>query len=306
MTCKSVLFGAALLLASCGNYSNEDLEFMNAVPAHEDIAANFPPSYLSPADEAQLSAETHDVIDNFNGLLDILQGVDKIRTYPPTSRIPNGRVWGPYSMAPEHPLWLARFTVTRDPNAPERFTYWFDVEPIGAGDAGWIRFIDGTFVATGGGVRHGMGTFHIQADGVRVANFGVNPGPDGNLFREVTVMYSTAAFPISVTMMMIFSPAADLGKTFSIDYHYEQQEDGRARVEFVGTDSSSGASLSVQSRWLATGRGRADATAQNGMGQGATWSECWNDSFMSTYDEKPWDPQIHTGDAASCPDISTF
>jgi len=305
MTCKSVLLAVAALLASCGNYSNEDLEFMNAVPAHEDISANMPPSALVTG-EAELSKETHDVITNFNGLLGILEGVDKIRTYPPTSRIPNGRVWGPFSMAPEHPLWLARFTVTRDPTAPDHFTYLVEVEPIGAGDGGWIKFIDGTFVSTGGGVRQGMGTFHIQADGVRVANFGVTPDKDGNLFRELTVMYSTAAFPISVGMTLVLSPGGDVTNTLTIVYHYEALEDGRAGMEFVGTDSSSGASLSIQSRWLATGRGRADAVAQNGMGLGGTWSECWNDSFMSTYDDKPWDPQIHTGDPAICPDISTF
>src|SRR4029079_14503917 len=117
MTCKSVLLAVAALLASCGNYSNEDLEFMNAVPTHEDISANMPPSALVTG-EAELSKETHDVITNFNGLLGILEGVDKIRTYPPTSRIPNGRVWGPFSMAPEHPLSLAGIPPTRQRNAP--------------------------------------------------------------------------------------------------------------------------------------------------------------------------------------------
>src|SRR4029079_5814030 len=117
--------------------------------------------------------------------------------------------------------------VRADRTAPDPLPCLGGVEPIGAGDGGWIKFIDGTFVSTGGGLRPGMGTFHIHADGVRVANFGVTPDKDGNLFRELTVMYSTAAFPISVGMTLVLSPGGDLTNTLTIVYHYEALEDGR-------------------------------------------------------------------------------
>ena len=57
MTCKHVSSLALLLavLAACGNYSNEDLEFMNAVPARDDISADIPRSPILPANEAELS-----------------------------------------------------------------------------------------------------------------------------------------------------------------------------------------------------------------------------------------------------------
>ena len=57
-------------------------------------------------------------------------------------------------------------------------------------------------------------------------------------------------------------------------------------MEFSGTDSD-GESISVVSHWMATGRGRADATATDGTVSG-TWTECWDDSFEETYDSKPW------------------
>jgi len=69
MTSKSLLLAATLLAGACGNYSNEDLEFMNAVPAREDLAANMPRSMILPANEAELSRDTHDVIRTFNGAL---------------------------------------------------------------------------------------------------------------------------------------------------------------------------------------------------------------------------------------------
>ena len=106
---------------------------MNAVPARVDIAANIPRSMILPANEAELSRLTHDVINAFNGVLVFLEAADVIRRYQPTSRIQNGRVWGPAPMD-EHPGWQWRFIITRDPAAPEMFSYAFEVQRIGGGD----------------------------------------------------------------------------------------------------------------------------------------------------------------------------
>jgi hypothetical protein len=153
-----LVLAVALFVGACGNYSNEDLEFMNAVPARVDIAAVMPRSMILPANEAELSRLTHDVVAAFNAMLSFLEAADFIRTFQPTGRIPNGRVWGPIPMD-DHPGWQWHFVITRDPAAPENFSYDFEVQPVGAGDV-WTPFIDGTFVATGG-VRKGMGYFHI-------------------------------------------------------------------------------------------------------------------------------------------------
>ena len=269
MTSKSLLLAATLLFAACGNYSNEDLEFMNAVPAREDLSANMPRSMILPANEAELSRETHDVVRAFNGALDFLNAADTIRTYQPTSRVPNGRVWGPVPMA-DHPGWQWRFRMTRDPANLEKFSYWFEVEQIGAGEEGWISFIDGWFIPTGGGARRGMGYFHMQADDLSAAMFPIAPDGDGNVFKELKVTYSTADFPVSVAMTLVLYPKGDRTNMVTIDYHYEQQENGQAAMEFSGTDASSGASLSITSRWLASGAGRAEAVGQNGADASAT------------------------------------
>ena len=70
---------AATTVGGCGNYSNEDLEFMNAVPAAEDISAKIPRAALT-VNEAELSRDTHAVIKAFNGALDFLDAADTIRT----------------------------------------------------------------------------------------------------------------------------------------------------------------------------------------------------------------------------------
>jgi len=303
MTSKLLLV-ATVLLAACGNYSNEDLEFMNAVPAREDLTATIPPAMILPANEAELARDTHDAIRTFNGALNFLSAADYIRTFPPTSRIADGRVWGPAAMD-DHPGWQWRFVMRRDPATPEKFDYEFDVEPVGAGDQ-WIAFIDGAFLATGG-ARRGMGTFRIRTDDLRLANFTFAYGADGSLLKELDVAYSTAAFPVSVTMdLQLYPNASDIPPDFTtvtfLHYHHEAEENGQGKMEFSGTDAT-GKMLAINSRWLASGAGRADVTASDGMGFNGTWTECWDSSFRETFNQTSWDATSR-GDMALCPDVS--
>jgi hypothetical protein len=293
--------------AGCGNYSNEDLEYMNAVPAREDIAASMPRSMILPANEAELSRLTHDVVAAFNAMLAFLDLADHIRTFQPTSRIPNGRIWGPAPMENE-PGWQWRFRVTRTPSAPENFSYWFEIQPVGAGDT-WLPYIAGSFAASAG-VRKGVGMFTIKTDPLRAAGFEVEWNAKGEALRELTVMYSTASFPISVTMFLeLWTDAGLFVDSVAIDYQYEEQSNGQGAMLFSGTDSRTGWTLEIESRWLATGRGRADATAQEGTSAGLTRTQCWNDSFIEVYDHTEWDPanlDLNGGDPADCPEISTL
>jgi hypothetical protein len=298
----ALLLGVTLFLAACGNYSNEDLEFMNAVPAVEDISAYIPRAALT-VDEAELSRLTHDTILVFNGALKFLEAADVIRTYQPTSRIPAGRVWGPIPMD-KQPGWQWRFVVTRDLDELDKFNYRFEVQRIGAGDT-WALFFDGWFAAATG-VRKGVGHFRIGTDALREAGFPVEINEKREMLKELIVQYSTAAFPVSVTMNMALYRNVDLGFTdiATIRYHHEAQESGAGLMEFAGSDTM-GRSFSIVSRWLPTGRGRADATATDGTVVG-TRTQCWSDSFEETYNNEPWltPPTDMRGDPALCPDFS--
>ena len=56
-------------------------------------------------------------------------------------------------------------------------------------------------------------------------------------------MYSTAAFPISVTMTLVLytdGSRPTSRDTIMIDYHHEAQENGQGAMEFAGTDSDTG------------------------------------------------------------------
>ena len=297
----TLLFGLALLTAACGNYSNEDLEFMNAVPAAEDISASIPRSMILPANEAELSRLTHATITEFNGALRFLDAADFIRTFPPTSRIPNGRIWGPFPMD-DQPGWQWHFVIRRDPVVADRFNYDFEVQPIGGAD--WTPFIDGWFAAANG-VRKGVGHFRMQTEHLRAAQFPLERNPKDEVLQLLIVDYSTATFPVSVTMNMALWTNVSVNgftTTASFRYHHEAHEAGSGLMEFEGSDSM-GKSFSIVSRWMPTGRGRADAVATDGTLTG-TWTQCWDDSFVLTYNNTPWDSMMNRGDPASCPDFS--
>ena len=91
---------AAVVVATtigCGNYSNEDLEFMNALPERQDLTAAIPARSAILIGTADLYRMTRNVALVFNGISEaLLTVIDTIRAYPPTTRQPNGRIWGPF------------------------------------------------------------------------------------------------------------------------------------------------------------------------------------------------------------------
>src|SRR4051812_7704845 len=156
MTCKKTLIPlllvAGLTSAGCGNYSNEDLEFMQALPEKPDLSADVPTrSALVLANTAELYRMTRDVVAIFNGVVDaFLTLIDAIRAYPPTTREPNMRIWGPFAAGKDKPGWDVRMKITRTDLAT--FTYEVGFRPTGFGggeEEGWINIVTGTFAAAG-------------------------------------------------------------------------------------------------------------------------------------------------------------
>src|SRR5262245_50221867 len=76
-------------LVGCGNYSNEDLEYMNALPNGDELRVDIPPrsSAVTVDEEADLARFTHQVTGGLNTLLAaIVNLVDAVRSVSPTSR----------------------------------------------------------------------------------------------------------------------------------------------------------------------------------------------------------------------------
>jgi hypothetical protein len=307
-----VSLSLALLAGACGNYSNEDLEFMNAVPTSDGLTVSLPPKPLSTTDEAELAANTHDQVRNYNTLIDtVMAYVETVRSYEPTSRGHDSqgrdtRTWGPAPATDDDTGapngWRWRFVMTRNAESASKFHYQFDLQPIGGADDEWTLFISGDFDAAVG-LRRGNGNFLVDFQTLRTLGY---PFKDDGKLASIAVTYATAAFPTSVSMMLV---ATD-GTTAGIEY--SAQADGSGALSFTLTGdliklTPALETLAVTALWLPSGAGRADEVVQSGDGAGLHRTECWNSSFVVTYEDKAWDATSNFGDLATdCPAISGF
>jgi hypothetical protein len=298
-----VLIGA---LMACGNYSNEDLEYMNAVPATAQLAATLPAysTTLPLANEAELAQTTHSVTDTFNQMLDnALGAIDAIRAYEPTSRTATSRIWGPFP-SDKQPGWDWRLTVSHDDPQSTVFTYELDVENTAAG--GWLTFLTGTFDATQG-VRRGAGTMTMDTATLTSAGFPFDQGTAP--FLTLTVSYQTASTPNSI-IMTITRMADAANEVSSVVYTYLAQADGSGQVSFTLTGNlvpgPATETVAVTSGWLANGAGMATLQVEQGDGAGLTQTECWDATFVATYNDKPWSTPEDVGVASDCPVLPTF
>ena len=296
------LLGAA---AGCGNYSNEDLEFMAALPEKADLATEVPTrSALTLGDTAEYYRLTRNVSMIFNGITDAFLGlIDTIRAFPPTTRHPNQRIWGPFP-AKKQPGWMIRMLMERK---DATFTYWLEFQPASDPSSEWLWLIRGSYAATGG-VRRGQGQITVDTSALRAA--GVDP--DLGFLDHLTVDYTTSEFPIDVqlTFMSFANPMKPDDPTQG-RYEYAVQSNGQGALTYdYFANVIPGPAIDevlVTSRWLGTGEGRADLQVVSGdAAVGAQATECWNRLFLSVYIDKPWAPQENHGTPADCVAIPTL
>ncbi len=312
MTCKKTLVPLLLIVigltglagAGCGNYSNEDLEFMQALPERSDLSAEVPArSAVVLANTAELYRMTRDVVVIFNGIVDaFLTLIDAIRAYPPTTREPNTRIWGPFP-AQNQPGWEVRMVMTRQDLA--KFVYTVDFHAIGSADA-WINVINGNFAASGG-VRKGVGMLNVTTALARAA--GLDPGL--GYLDAMNTTYDNHAFPITVDLQFTNLPnplKPDDPTQGKYDFSSAQNGDGSLSFNFTGNTILGAAVdvVQVTSTWLGSGPGRSDLQVVSGDAAGAHEAQCWNQQFQAVYTDKPWSPLEDLGDPSACPAIPSL
>jgi hypothetical protein len=308
----------ALVAAGCGNYSNEDLEFMNALPESDELRVKIPPvtSAVQLANEAELAKSTHDTTRGLNGLLMGLVGiVDAVRSYPPTARTATSRIWGPFptDRAKLKNLdWETRMIVSRDDADPTQFDYEIAVHHVGAADTDWPVLLRGWF-QVGMTARRGKGHVELVTASARAEFFDTS---DLGMLDHLEIDYDTVSDPVMVTMHITDLPAAgstDPAPTAAFTYLQNAVGQGQMTFDLVGNFillTPAVEDMRITSQWLATGEGRADLMVVSGDGAGARQVECWDRSFQATYNDKPWAPGEDVpgnppGDPASvCPVIT--
>lgn len=301
----------AISTAGCGNYSNEDLEYMSAIPEHEDVAIEVPRrGALVGLGAAEAWRTTVEVTRGLNRTAEaFLSLIDAIRNNTPTRRQVDQRIWGPYP-DDRHPGWFLEFRMFRRAQGGQ--TSGFDyalvmIPPAGVAlpaNAVETTIIGGSFSASGG-ARVGAGQLRVTLADARAAGAEFT---NLELLRTLTIDYQTRGWPRTISMVVENEPSdtEPVGAT----YDYEGAENGDGALTFtvlkdmVPAPLGAGAqleTLTVESQWLGAGAGRADMSVSGGNVPGeATALECWNDTYRSVYKTQSWDPSTTEGDPAAC------
>jgi hypothetical protein len=302
------------LVACGGNYSNSDIEFINALPVRQELESKLPQSAQQSAlgdvgqigqalqlgDLSPLYAGTKGASDAFNGgLFWLLSLIDAIREVTPTQREPDRRIWGPYPDN-NHPGFVFRVVMARESTT----TYSYEIDfQRSAGGSGWFPFVQGEFLASGG-ARKGSGHVQLLVDTAR-QNGLLNPD-DLKDVSTLTATYVTDRSPIEVGMGFFGVPSSSF---LGAAYDYKESVGGQGGIAFVlVVDFGLGpTTLAIISRWLPDGRGRADAVVLVGIIVGATQVECWDTQFRVVYSTKSWEaPSLTVGSESNCPTLAPF
>lgn len=307
-----------LAAAACGgDFSNDDLEFLNALPQREDLAAKLPASsegrssgglttrkdglIVNLGEVSEVATDTDETGRNFNTAVDaLLTLLESIRSTSPTTREPDRRVWGPFRDK-EHPGFDVRFVMER---AELRFDYRLEYRRTGTGDTAWWAFLSGAFQADAG-IRKGVGSLHLD-----VKRAVAEPGFTTDLVAldRLDIDYQTKALPTRVEM--VFTPVG--GLVAPTRYTYREAEGRLGEMKFLipDTDLVIGGKLEdleLTTRWAPDGRGMGVLLVLDGDIQGAKYTECWNALGRVTFIAKSWDffnPTL--GDRSTCPDFSAL
>lgn len=318
MRTRVAIVAVGLVGAACGgNWSNKDLEFLNALPTRQDLESSVPGDTaaqpLSAAgsgvgtrrDELGVGtrSEMHQravtASREFNqGVDSLLALVEAVRRFPPTRREGDlRRIWGPFPSR-ENPGFEARLVMER--TSEKEFVYRVEFSREGAGE--WFDVANGSFLASSG-IRKGVGAFTISATQGRAGGL---TDPALERFNLIDVAYDTSSSSKYVHLRIEATPqAVDL----ALDYEYLGGEDGGGNVKFLFTgpvcpeaDLARPEELRIRAAWRPSGEGRVEAEILAGDCLGAKHHECWDEQFRTTW-YTTWDSGAAGTESASCSEL---
>ncbi len=315
-TISSVLATTWLGLAGCVVQSQPDAgKFVEAIPTADEIKLRepvgnqlgttpqgFEPGLTAqggpPAGYATYYKFTRQIFDGVNlGTGYILGAVWLVVQYPPSTLSDNEAVWGPWTEA----LSPAEYRFRATEVAPGEFEYALEARQKNSAD-------DFAAVLLGHGygqqhAKHLEGTFTIDFDKANEIDPTRLDADQESGTLEVD--YVLSSFP---TQIDVNSNHTATGSSFAVTVTAAQSGGGTVRVQSHDDIDDSKATamedVTMNSRWIASGSGRADVTIQNGdipAGIQVLASECWSSSFERTYWTDNASLEAQQGDVAACP-----
>ncbi|MBS2030883.1 MAG: hypothetical protein JST54_23470 [Deltaproteobacteria bacterium] len=273
---KRVLLTAVVLaLAACGNYSNDDIAFYDALPNQQALQVNVPQTQQGALTQtASLYSGTVVTAETINnGVESIIALVDLIRTIAPSARTDDSRTWGPFP--DKNPAFEVQVVITR---SGDTFTYSFEERKKGQGT--FTPVLTGTFAgATAVG---GHGTLDYEPN--VLVGLG-NPPADPNLL-SLKFVYANDATPRTVNTTIVGRDATS-GQTATLSYEFsETTAEGDLDFDFVVPTGIGPFDLHLVSKWIADGgQGRCIGTGTLDLIPGVelTVDQCWDSHFQETW-----------------------
>jgi hypothetical protein len=269
----------ALSLVACVKQDDPDQkEIDRAIPTAEQVKIKLPDSNQRAVGQlASWYVATRDVTRTFNGsaawVLVLLHTVVQL---PPTSVHGDVVTWGPGSDA----LSPADYKLDVRVVGNGTFEYTLSGKSKTIANAKFEAVIDGVADPRAGDNK-GSGEFLIDFD----AGKRVNPIDSGTAKGTVNVHYDLAKGHLDLQV----TSTDDKGSPVEADYAYNGAADGGGDMTFDVSGNAGGTALletvTLRSRWLGTGAGRADARLAGGdLGaQQAIASECWDTMFKRSF-----------------------
>lgn len=305
----SALICCCVLAAGCGNWSNDDLEFINAMPDKAVLKSKLPEMAKSTGpltgegtrrdglgETSKLYTDTRNASNSFNTLLTFVLGaLDTVRTLPPTTRNKTTRIWGPWADTKDNPGFDVRVVMNKVDAG--NFTYAVQYRATGGE---FFSVVEGAFKPSAK-LTKGQGAMRIFA---AVINEKLKPVPDWETLDTIEIGYITDMYPVMVNMVFTSKTGQPLT---SLNYGYQELENGNGRMGYSlkGTDANI-AQLDVLSAWQPAGAGFGIYTVAEGNYKGATHVECWDKDFKTVFVTETWPGGKVEGDQKSCVTVDGF
>jgi hypothetical protein len=275
----------ALSLAGCGTWSNEDLRFYEALPTSPELHLAVP---AAPAAVARVGGTAAAMVvcdpalgaatiwerakptsDQINQSIDWVLGlVDVVRRYPPTTRLPDGRIWGPFD-DDRHPGNQIRIVIMRTfPGGPDRPQYDYAFEARRRASANPFQpILEGSFV--GPSASQGHGGVRLHFDTVWTLGMADPDAPRG----EMEIQYDRSVEPRTIQLVL-----ARAGfKLVQFTYSFQGFLDGRGRFDFAILDAN-GARIEFSAGFTAAGAGVGLASFTTAAGATGSFRQCWRET----------------------------
>lgn len=273
---KTVLLTSlfAFSATACVEEDNGPEGLNAALPTAEQLSIKLPESNVRAVGQmAEFYGWTRGITRTLNGgSAWVLILLHSIVEYPVTSVEGNVYTWGPWGQG----LDPAEYKLVVTALANGTFEYQLAGRPRNTTGA-FETVISGTAIP---------GATDAQAKGQVLLDFDaaerVNP-VDNNDKGQLTIKYDLGARTLELDAATI-----EDGRPATAHYAYKDQANGSGDMVFgLRANANAGAgleSITLRSRWLASGAGRGDARVTGGeVGAEITASECWNNTFKRDY-----------------------